>query len=116
MGRRTPLRRDPGKLLRTLVRMSICMSMSMSISAPVFFFVLFFRQWITYTCICFLMAYNARPCVKELSAAADLKPAVPEYKGGRTGTWEMGAADFSFTVWVRISKVVSPPPPPARCI
>lgn len=77
-----------------------------------FFFVLFFRQWITYTCICFLMAYNARPCVKELSAAADLKPAVPEYKEGRAGTWEMRAADFSFTVWVRISKVAPPHPFP----
>lgn len=65
-----------------------------------------------HTCICFLMAYNARPCVKELSAAADLKLAVPEYKGGRTGTMEMRAVDISLTVWVRISKVVSPQPPP----
>lgn len=66
-----------------------------------------------HTCICFLMAYNAWPCVKELSAAADLKPAVPEYKRGRTGAMKMRAVDISFTVWVRISKFAPPPRPAA---
>lgn len=92
------------------------------------------REWITYTCICFLMASNAWPCVKELSAAPYLKPGAPEY---RRGVQELGNTSsgflpplsltlllffvffllppppppppppsLPFTVWVRISKVV----------
>lgn len=79
-------------------------------------------EWITYTCICFLMAYNVRPCVKELSATPQLsQPTWIQKRSVELGNTSKGflpphslthplplfsSTTVSLTVCVRISKVV----------